>query len=315
MLRALCYSAPRCASLTLHQRIDNAREEAKKSRIPEIARTRLEHPIYRLLFGLTDNILLKGEEDTVLQREFRIDFVLQKKIISILLVGIFSYFKKFNILEFKSPRDLLDFEMYRKYIGQVFWWLHAKAVEVKEKKSDDVYEDEITLTIITVGSPNNVIKRVRNLPKINFEEKEKWHCQWWAGGVEVHLLIINNMPVDEPYYAWLTFSTGKKYDEYRKKLAQEIARDSKFQVYLDLILQLEQEGEDKMAYDVIVRFLSEMPEEQRENVFMQIPEKVLAQAVSVIEEKKVARDIAKQMLLKMSSEERQDIIREVSDER
>jgi len=70
-----------------------------------------------------------------------------------------------------------------------------------------------------------------------------------------------------------------------------------------------------MAYDIVVRFLSEMPEEQRENVFMQIPEKVLAQAVSVIEEKKVARDIAKQMLLKMSSEERQDIIREVSDER
>ena len=70
-----------------------------------------------------------------------------------------------------------------------------------------------------------------------------------------------------------------------------------------------------MAYDFVVRFLSEMPEEQRENVFMQIPEKVLAQAVSVIEEKKVARDIAKQMLLKMSSEERQDIIREVSDER
>jgi len=342
-------------------------KKRKRVEFQKFARTKLEHPIYRLLFGLTDNILLKGEEDTVLQREFRIDFVLQKKIVSILLVGIFSYFKNLNILEFKSPRDLLDFEMYRKYIGQVFWWLHAKAVEVKEKKADDVYEDEVTLTIITVGSPNNVIKRVRNLPKINFEEKEEWHYQWWVGGVEVHLLVINKMPVEEHYYAWLTFSTGKKYDEYRQKLAQEIARDDKFQVYLDLIVQLEQEGEDKMAYDVMVRFLAEMPEEQRKNVFMQIPETALAQAISVLAQKeedgmtydvmvrflaempeeqrknvfmqiperalaqaisvlaqkeedkmkgkKVARDIVKQMLMNMSSEERQAIIREVSDEK
>jgi len=337
------------------------KKKRKRVEFQKFARTKLEHPIYRLLFGLTDNILISGEEDTVLQREFRIDFVLQKKVVGILLAGIFSFFKKFNILEFKSPRDLLDFEMYRKYVGQVFWWLHAKAVEVKEKKADDVYEDEVTLTIITVGSPNNVIKRVRNLLKINFEEKEEWHYQWWIGGVEVHLLIINKMLVEEPYYGWLTFSTGKKYDEYREKLAKEIARDSKYQFYLDLIIQLElegedkmvsdvimryisempddkfvrmlsgisperlgknlpellnefdQKGEDKMAYDVIVRFLSEMPDEQRKNIFMQMPEAKLVQALSVIEEKKVAKDIAKQLLLKMSSGEREAIIREVSD--
>ena len=59
-------------------------------------------------------------KDIVLQREFRIDFSLQKKDETIPTQGIFVYFKKYNILEFKSLNDRLDIVLLTKYFGQLF---------------------------------------------------------------------------------------------------------------------------------------------------------------------------------------------------
>ena len=47
----------------------------KRVEYQKYVRTKLEQKRYRKLFGLMDNITLVGEEDLVLQREFRIDFV------------------------------------------------------------------------------------------------------------------------------------------------------------------------------------------------------------------------------------------------
>jgi len=93
--------------------------------IQKFVRTKLEQKRYRELFGLTDNIMLVGEEDIVLQREFRIDFVLQKIVATMPLAGIFSQFKLYNLLEFKSYNDRLTTLSLTKYIGQLFWWLYV----------------------------------------------------------------------------------------------------------------------------------------------------------------------------------------------
>ncbi len=71
----------------------------KRVEYQKYLRTKFEQERYRELFGLTDNIELRGEEDIVLQREFRIDFSLQKKDDTILTEGIFNYFKRYNILD------------------------------------------------------------------------------------------------------------------------------------------------------------------------------------------------------------------------
>ena len=115
----------------------------KRVEYQKYIRTKLEQERYRELFGMTDNITLEGEEDLVLQREFRIDFdtqatqskdfvlqtptdapegLPQKICAAIPIIGIFSHFKHYNILEFKSYNDPLTTILLTKYIGQLFWW-------------------------------------------------------------------------------------------------------------------------------------------------------------------------------------------------
>ncbi|MBM3243157.1 hypothetical protein FJZ31_43410 [Candidatus Poribacteria bacterium] len=171
---------------------------------------------------MTENITLEGEEDLVLQREFRIDFVLQKICAAIPIIGIFSHFKHYNILEFKSYNDPLTTVLLTKYIGQLFWWLYAKNQEAEKTKSGGIGEDEVTLNIVTVGKPRNVINKLSSLLLENFIRHGGGHYQCDVMGVELHIFVISEFPIEREYYAWLIFSEGKQYEKFKEKLTQEI---------------------------------------------------------------------------------------------
>ena len=109
----------------------------------KFVRIKLEDERYRSHFGLSANIELAAEEDFVLQREFRIDFVFRKIEQSLPLAGIFSYFRMYNLFEFKSVNDAFDLAQVWKYLGEVFWWLYLKSDE-------EIPKYAVTLTIMTV---------------------------------------------------------------------------------------------------------------------------------------------------------------------
>jgi len=265
-------------------------EESKQKRVEyqKFVRTKLEQKRYRELFGLTDNIMLVGEEDIVLQREFRIDFVLQKIVATMPLAGIFSHFKLYNLLEFKSYNDRLTTISLTKYIGQLFWWLYAKRQEAKENKSADIRGDEVTLNIVTVGRPSSVINELDELLGEQLIQHGGGHYECNVVGVQLHIFVINEFPIERKYYAWLIFSEGKQYERFAEKLAQEIEKDEKYQIYLELMDELEKEGSEKMAYDILTRILREMPLE--------------------LQQKAVPPDILKGILSGMPDEQKQEIV-------
>ena len=232
--------------------------------------------------------MLEGEADLVLQREFRIDFVLQKICATIPIIGIFSHFKHYNILEFKSYNDLLTPVLLTKYIGQVFWWLYARRQDAKKNKSVDIRGNEVTLNIVTVRRPRNVINELDELLGEQFIRHGGGHYQCNVMGVELHIFVINEFPIEREYYAWLIFSEGKQYEKYKEKLAQEIKEDEKYQIYLELITELEKEGSEKMAYEILRKILREMPFEQQQ--------------------KAVSPDILKSILSGMPAEQKQEVI-------
>ena len=188
---------------------------------------------------MTDNIELRGEEDIVLQREFRIDFSLQKKDETIPTEGIFNYFKKYNILEFKSLNDPLDIVLLIKYLGQLLWWLYARRKDAKEGKGHLISLKDVTLTIVTVREPREVLKELRYVLGNQLNLRYHGHYQWHVMGVEAHLVVINQLPVTHEHYAWLSFAESTKYKQYQENLIQEIQQDEAFQVYLDLLQELE----------------------------------------------------------------------------
>ena len=241
----------------------------KRVEYQKYLRTRLEAESRRL-FGLTENLTLVGEEDIVLQHEFRIDFLFEKRDATISLLGIFSYFKKYNLAEFKSVNDPLDLVLLPKYLGQLFWWFFSKKQEAKEKKDADIQHQDVTLTFITVATPRNVLSMLENIrDDIKLTTLDNGHYRWQVMSIEVHLLVINELTVKRENYGWLSFAEGRKYAEYKAKLAEEMAKDdATYQVYFELLIELEKEGKERMAYEVIRRFISEMPLEKQVGLFM-----------------------------------------------
>jgi len=254
-------------------RREEVRKKQKRVEYQKYVRVKLEHKRHRNLFGLTDNIVLIGEEDIVLQREFRIDFVLQKIDGTIYIVGIFGYFRKYNLLEFKSINDRLDMTLVDKYIGQLFWWLFAKRRDAKKGVSGYIRNDEVTLTIITVGNPRNTIKELKDyLGEEGFEMVANGIYQWEVMGVLVRLIVVNNLDVIREHYGWLIFSEGEKYNEYKEKLVEEIKQDDSFQVYLELLNDIEKEGKERMADEILRKILADMPIERKEGVLVGLPD-------------------------------------------
>jgi len=279
----------------------------KRVEYQKYIRTKLEQGRYRGLFGMTDNIALEGEEYLVLQREFRIDFVLQKICTTIPIIGIFSHFKHYNILEFKSYNDPLTAILLTKYIGQLFWWLYAKRQNAKKSKGVDIRGDEVTLNIVTIGRPQNVINELDELLGEQFIRYGGGHYQCNVMGVELHIFVINEFPIEREYYAWLIFSEGKQYEKFKEKLAQEIEKDEKYQIYFELITELEKEGAEKMAYDILRKILGEMPLEWQQRAVSPDILKGILSIMPVEQKQETVRDVLSQM----SKEERQKIIEQL----
>jgi hypothetical protein len=281
----------------------------KRVEYQKYIRTKLEQERYRGLFGLTDNIAMEGEEDIVLQREFRIDFILQKINSTIPIIGIFSHFKLFNLLEFKSYNDPLTIVLLRKYIGQLFWWLYAKSQGSKKNEGCDISEDEVTLNIVTVARPRNVIKKLNELLGKDFIQHGGGHYQCNIMGVELHIFVINEFPISREYYAWLIFSEGKQYEKFKEKLAQEIEKNEEYQIYLELITELEKEGTEKMAYEILRRILSEMPlEQQQKAVTPDILKSILSGMPAEQTQEVLSSDVLKRTISEMPAEQKQKVI-------
>jgi len=242
--------------------------KGKRVEYQKFLRAKFEQERYKRPFGLTDNFELRGEEDIVLQREFRIDFSLQKKDEKIPTLGIFNYFKKYNLLEFKSLNDKLDVTLLTKYLGQLFWWLYAlQRKDAKEGKGHDISDEEVTSTIITVREPREVIKKLQRLLGNQLIIRYHGHYQWHVMGVEVHLIVINQLPVIREHYAWLSFAEGAKYQEYQENLAQDIQQHEAFGVYFELLQQLQEEGKERMAYEFVAQMLKNMPAEKQQQIW------------------------------------------------
>jgi hypothetical protein len=119
-----------------------------------------------------------------------------------------------------------------------------------------------------------VLKKLRRILGNWLNIRYHGHYQWLMMGVEVHLVVINQLPVTREYYAWLSFAEGAKYQQYQENLVKEIQRDEGFQVYLDLLKELEEEGKARMAYEVLKRMIIEMPSEKQMAILREILERL-----------------------------------------
>ena len=85
-------------------------------------------------------------------------------------------------------------------------------------------------------------------------------------------MMKNELDLVRRHYAWLTLAEGKKYKAYQEQLTDEISQDENYQSYLDILRELEEEGKERMAYEVVSRIINEMPFERLEAMLVNMSE-------------------------------------------
>ncbi len=56
-------------------------------------------------------------------------------------------------------------------------------------------------------------------------------------------------------------------------------QDERHQIYLDILRDLEKEGKERMAYEVISRMIGEMPPERQRKLLLDLPEETLQETL------------------------------------
>ncbi len=198
------------------------------------------------------------------------------------LGGLFSYFRRYNLFEFKSVNDTLNLTTLRKYLGELFWWLYAK---------ETIAENEVTLTIMTVRKPITVLKHLENL-QLEVVNDSPGHYHWLVMSIPVHLLVINELNLRSAHYAWLSFAEGKPYEAYQERLSEDVAQNETYQIYIDILRDLEKEGKERMAYEVISRIITEMPPERFEKLLLGLPEETLQNVLRRLPKEQLQKALA-----------------------
>ena len=130
---------------------------------------------------------------------------------------------------------------------------------------------ELEGIILTVRKPLNVLKYLEQPHlQIDLINDSPGHYHWLVMGIPIHLLVINELELRPEHYAWLSFAEGKQFETYQEQLSEDVAQDETSQIYIDILRELEKEGKDRMAYEILGRIITEMPPERRGELILNL---------------------------------------------
>lgn len=141
----------------------------------------------------------------------RVDMILIKKKAEIRLKNeIGRIFRQYNLLEYKSPRDSLNYNTFLKGIA------YAYLYKSYEKHVDDISLSEVTLTFIRENAPLKLLKKLKDL-HLSVEEVSKG-IYYISGYNEISIQIIVTRDLDKEQHVWINSLTSQIDEEQIKKL-------------------------------------------------------------------------------------------------
>lgn len=127
-------------------------------------------------------------------------------------------FRKYNIIEYKSPTDYMSINDFYKVCGYAFFYKSDTVLE------DEIPIDEITITLVSRGHPRKLIRHLQ----------EFWGCRvklydrgiYYVSGIKIPMQIIVTEQLSKEKNLWLRSLTDRMKDatdmkqllnEYREK--------------------------------------------------------------------------------------------------
>ena len=128
----------------------------------------------------------------------------------------FGYFRVHNQIEFKGKNDPLTIHDYHLIRGHAHLYLGEKELSASE----------MTVTIISARKPINVLRHCPD--DVRWEEVAVGHYVS-TDILPVHLIVINELPIEPKNYPLLLFASSKK--KFRQFLGRIVKEDNSAYIY------------------------------------------------------------------------------------
>jgi len=168
-------------------------------------------------YGAAELEFLSNKDDLEFQREFnlskepvRIDLLIIKKLVDVRIENELGHiFKKFNVVEYKSPDAALSIDDYYKTVG------YACLYKGLGESVDQIPADELTISIFRESYPREMFGAMKNL---GLEIKEQYPGIYYISGkqalFDTQIVVIKQLDKD-PHRTLRVLSKHVKKEDVR----------------------------------------------------------------------------------------------------
>jgi len=192
---------------------DNTKSATKREEIDPVFKG-----VMIFWFGPFNIIIQTQVEVSHLPRTMDVLIVIEQmdSLMKIRLETPFGYFLIHNQVEYKGKNDPLTIHDYHLILGRAHLYLGEKKISASE----------MTVTIISARKPINVLRHCQD--DVKWEEIGEGHYVS-SDILPVHLIVINELPIEPKNYPLLLFAPSKK--KFRQFLERIIKEDNSAYIY------------------------------------------------------------------------------------
>ena len=222
-----------------------------------------EHELYKKALRV-DTLVIKNSDDTPVQKK------------------IGKIFRKYNLIEYKSPGDYLSINDFYKVYG------YACLYQSNTEKTHEIAMKDVTITFVCSHYPRKMLKILKEERKIEAERIENGIYRLKNDSIAMQILVTWQLSAEEN--RWLTSLTRNlPMNENTKMLLREYQRNKGsilYQSAMDLIMQANKgimEEDGSMVCDVLKEIFAD--EWKEKELQMQEKESRMQERESRMQEK------------------------------
>lgn len=238
-----------------------------------------------------DNLTFENEHQ-LSKKPMEIDVLIIKKDKDIpIKKNIGRIFRKYNIIEYKSPDDYLSIDDFYKVLGYAYFY------KADTERVDEIKIEDLTVTFICYKYPRKLIRHLEEKHKDKVEEYE--NGIYAVKGENISIQIVLTSKLSEKRNLWLKcLGNPLRNSKTAEKLTQIYKgkrKNSLYEAVMDMIIQTNKrkfmeetsmcQALEELFDEIMGEKLKEKVEEQvKERVEEQVREKVEAQVKERVEE-------------------------------
>ncbi|URZ03850.1 hypothetical protein [Clostridium felsineum] len=180
-------------------------------------------------------------EHQLTDEPLRIDIVVIKKLKEINIEkSIGKILKKYNVFEYKSPKDYISIDDYYKVKA------YAYLYKVLNAKTNEISIEEITMTLVSSRKPKKLIKYLENRQGVKIEKADNGIYYIKGTDIETQLIVTSELDEEEVLYLGL-LKTKHDNEIAFKKWMEEYIDNIKNPLYLVIMNILTEASPDDVV--------------------------------------------------------------------